>query len=183
MIYENIVAEQKAIIQVAYLMLAAARTAPKGCGIDNIEAMIVDGKEKDILSAEMRRIAVETNTDFFDRDAGNVDASAAVVLIGVKNSPILLDNCSLCGFENCAETKKAGANCAFNITDLGIAIGSATSIAADNRIDNRIMFSGGKAALSLKYFSEDVRVGYAIPLSTYGKSVFYDRSPDNRASK
>ena len=71
---------------------------------------------------------------------------------------------------------EAGANCAFNITDLGIAIGSAVSVAADNRIDNRILFSAGKAAVRSGFMSETVRGCYGIPLATASKSVFYDRA-------
>ena len=36
--------------------------------------------------------------------------------------------------------------CAFSVTDLGIAVGSAVSLAADNRMDNRVLFSAGKGA-------------------------------------
>jgi uncharacterized ferredoxin-like protein len=171
-------AERKAILNVACEMAAAARTAPKGCGIDNIEVVILDGEDKGALSAEMRAIAEKLGEDgeFFARDAGNVDASEAVVLIGVKNAPIgLNDFCRLCGFEDCAAATAAGTNCAFNVTDLGIAIGSAAAVAIDHRIDNRVMFTAGKAALNLSMFSEKVRIAHGIPLSTSGKSIFFDR--------
>ena len=179
MIYKSIDVEKSAIMNVANLMIAAAKTAPKGCGRDNVDAIIVDGKDKDQLSKEMRKIAKETGAEFFNRDATNVDNSECVVIIGVKANPLGLANCKLCGFENCNLTIAAGANCAFNITDLGIAIGSAVSIAADHRIDNRVMFSAGKAALSLKLFTANIRVCYGIPLSTSAKSIFFDRDPGN----
>lgn len=175
MIHHNIEAEKNAALQVAGLMLAAARTAPKACGIDNIEAIIIDGDEKDKLAEQMRKYAGETGKDFHERDSKNVDASYAVVVIGVKKVPTGLDYCSLCGFENCAATVKAGANCALNITDLGIAIGSAVSVAADHRFDNRVMFSVGKAAMALNYLPENVKVAFGIPLSASGKSIFFDR--------
>jgi uncharacterized ferredoxin-like protein len=54
-------------------------------------------------------------------------------------------------------------------------MGSAVSVAANHRIDNRIMFSVGKAAMELGYLPKEVRVAFGIPLSTSGKSVFYDR--------
>jgi len=38
--------ETKALIDVARMMLLAARTAPKGKGIDDLESMILTGKEK-----------------------------------------------------------------------------------------------------------------------------------------
>lgn len=179
MIYNNTDSEKRAVIQVADLIMAAARTAPKGCGVDNLETIIIDGEEKDKLVAQMRKITEDTGESYFARDAGNVDACPVVVLIGIRNKPLGLDHCSYCGFENCAETKKAGGNCAFNIMDLGIAIGSAVSVAANHRIDNRVMFSIGKAAIKLKYLPEDVRVAYGVPLSTSGNNIFFDRASGN----
>ena len=176
MIYNSMEAEKKAAYQVAELMMAAARTAPKGCGVDNLVAIMIDGEEKDQLANQMRKIAEETGEDFFARDGRNVDASTVVVVLGIKGNPLGLNNCSYCGFEDCVATVKAGANCAFNVTDLGIAVGSAVSVAADHRFDNRVMFSAGKAAMALKYLPENVRVAYGIPLSTSGKSIFFDRN-------
>ena len=179
MLYNNIEAERNAALTVAELMLAAARTAPKGCGADNLAAVIIDGEEKARLADQMRKIAAETGEDFFARDAGNVDASAVVVLLGAINKPLGLTHCSYCGFEDCVAMYKAGANCAFNVTDLGIAVGSAVSVAADHRVDNRVMFSAGKAAIALNYLSDNVRVAYGIPLSASSKSIYFDRSPEN----
>ena len=179
MIYNNIEAEKRAAFHVAELMMAAARTAPKGCGVDNLVAIMIDGEEKDKLADQMRKIAKETGEDFHARDGGNVDGCPVVIVIGVKNIPLGLDHCSFCGFENCVATKKAGANCAFNVTDLGIAVGSAVSVAANHRFDNRVMFSVGKAAMALKYLPEDVRVAFGIPISASGKSIFFDRSSEN----
>lgn len=168
-------AENRAIMAVADMMMAAARTAPKGCGLDNLETLLLTSTDKERLTAEMRKIAVETGADFFDRDAGNIDACPVIMLLGAINNPTGLTGCSLCGFPTCQDTVEAGANCAFNVTDLGIAIGSAVSIAADNRIDSRVMFSAGKAAIRLGLFENNVRVGYGIPLSTSSKSIFFDR--------
>jgi uncharacterized ferredoxin-like protein len=174
--YTSKEAERSAILNVAYAMAAAARTAPKGCGIDNIEVVILDGGDKDALAAEIRKIDEELGGGtYFARDAGNVDASEAIVLIGVKNAPIGLKGCGLCGFGDCKGALAAGANCAFNITDLGIATGSAAAVAMDSRIDNRIMFTAGKAAVRLPLFSEKVKISYGIPLSTSGKNIFFDR--------
>jgi len=172
--YESIDLEKKAAYTIAELMSLAAKTAPKGCGADNIVTLALDGKEKDALTEEMRKIAKATGADFFERDAGNVDESHVLVLVGVKDVPIGL-NCGLCGFGDCAGLQKAGGRCAFNITDLGIAVGSAVSIAADHRIDNRVMFSAGKAAFNLKFFGENVKICYGIPLSSGSKSIFFDR--------
>lgn len=179
MIYHGTDSEKRCAFSVADKMATAAKTAPKGCGEDNVITLILYGQDKDILSSHMRDIAKETGEDFFTRDAGNVDNSHCIVIIGVLSRPLGLDHCGMCGFKNCGEMTKAGANCAFNITDLGIAIGSAVSIAADNRIDNRVLFSAGQAALRMKCFPPGVRVCYGIPLSTSSKSIFFDRDPGN----
>ena len=60
-------------------------------------------------------------------------------------------------------------------TDLGIAIGSAVSVAADGRIDNRVMFSVGKAAMSLGMLGREMALVFGIPLSASGKSPYFDR--------
>ena len=175
MIYKRENINDDVIMSVAQKMCTAAITAPKGHGIDNINVLILDGDDKKKLSDAMREIASETGEEFYTRDAKNVEACPCIVLIGINAAPIGLKNCGLCGFENCAATVKAGATCAFNTVDLGIAIGSAVSIAADNRIDNRVLFSAGKAALRINAFPEKVRVCFGIPLSVSGKSLFFDR--------
>ena len=173
--YESFELEKRALYAVADLMMLAARTAPKGRGLDNIRTLVIDGAEKDALSAEMRKIAKETGADFFARDAVNVDNSPLVVFIGANHAPNGLENCSFCGFENCGANIKAGGRCAFNITDLGIALGSAVTVASNHKADNRIMFSAGKAALNLKYLPDNVKSCYGIPLSSTAKSIFFDR--------
>ena len=172
-------AQLDAALHVADLMAAAARTAPKGSGKDKVITFVVSGRDKEILSGKMAEFADRTGEEFIRRDALNVLDSHCVVLIGVRAEPFGLDNCSMCGFRNCSEMKAAGANCAFNITDLGIAIGSAVSVAADHRIDNRVMYSAGRGALLMGIFPEDVRVCYGIPLFTGAKSIYFDRSRDS----
>lgn len=169
--------ERDAALMVADLMVAAAKTAPKGSGKDTVEACILTGEEKDRLADAMRRLGEAFEEEFIIRDAGNVDASHCVVVIGCKSTPFGLNHCHMCGFENCGEMKKAGANCVFNLTDLGIAIGSAVSIAADHRIDNRVMYSAGKGALQIGCLSKDVKICYGIPLGAEAKSIYFDRGP------
>ena len=173
--YKSKDAEQNAILNVAYGMVAAARTAPKACGIDNLETLIVDGDDKKALAETMRGMGGTEGSANFARDAGNVDNSECVVLLGAIYNPVGLSECSNCGFESCEAMAGAGGRCAFNITDLGIAVGSAVSFAMDNRIDNRIMFTAGKAAYELGWFPESVSVVYGIPLSVSGKSPYFDR--------
>ncbi|SNS62853.1 Uncharacterized protein, contains ferredoxin domain [Anaerovirgula multivorans] len=175
MITKSFDAEKRAAKTVAELMVAAARTAPKGKGTDNLEIIIVEGDSKDKLSAEMRTIAEREGIPFFNRDAGNVDHSHVLVVIGTKIGPLGVPYCGYCGFKNCNDNRANHGICAFNTGDLGIAIGSAASVAANHRCDNRVMFSAGKAALDLGYFSEDIKIAYGIPLSVSGKSPFFDR--------
>lgn len=170
-------AERDAALQVADLMAAAARTAPKGSGKDKVITVILTGEDKDILVQKMHEAAEEYQEDFIERDAINVENSHCIVLIGVTSEPFGLNNCSMCGFKNCGEMKKAGANCAFNVTDLGIAVGSAVSVAANHRIDNRVMYSAGRGAVRMDILPEDIRVCYGIPLYTGAKSIYFDRGP------
>ena len=170
-------AERDAALRVADLMAAAARTAPKGSGKDKVITMILTEEDKDKLAEAMRTLAKEMGEEFIERDSYNVDNSHCVVLIGVSSEPFGFPGCGLCGFENCGAMMKAGTNCAFNITDLGIAVGSAVSVAADHRIDNRVMYSAGRGAVRMGIFPEDVRVCYGIPLYTGAKSIYFDRGP------
>lgn len=170
-------AQNDAIFTVADLMVAAAKTAPKGSGKDTVVAAVVTGEEKTQLAQIMKQMGAECKQDFIIRDAGNVENSLCVVLIGCIDTPFGLNNCSMCGFENCAQMKEAGSNCVFNVTDLGIAVGSAVSIAADNRIDNRVMYSAGRGAIKMGIFPEKVKLCYGIPLMASSKSIFFDRNP------
>ena len=155
MLYDEKTCEDKAVLETAYRMCAAARTAPKARGIDYVQTMVVTGEEKEALAAEMDRLGALLGSPSFIRDAKNVRDSLMVVLIGTRFSQRGL-NCGYCGFSDCAACREAGATCAFDPMDQGIALGSAVSIAADNRIDNRIFYSAGRAAFTLKLLDEDV---------------------------
>ena len=171
-------AEETAILNLAYSVCAAVRTAPKACGIDHLETAVLTGDDKSRVTAEMRKIGGRIGEDgkFFGRDADNVDSSGAIVLVGVKYEIRGLGEiCKLCGFENCTACEKAGAVCVYTAMDLGIALGSAVSLVADNRVDNRIMFTIGQAAASLGLLGE-YKLIMGIPLSASGKSVFHDRA-------
>jgi uncharacterized ferredoxin-like protein len=177
MIIRSKQAEESAILNLAYGVCAAVRTAPKACGIDQIDTAILTGEDKDRLTAEMRTIGESFGTagSFFIRDAENVDTCGAVVLVGAKYETRGLGaKCRLCGFENCAACEGAGATCVFTPMDLGIALGSAVSLVADNRIDNRIMFTIGQAAARLGLLGEHRQI-MGIPLFVGGKNVFFDR--------
>ncbi|HAX61876.1 MAG TPA: ferredoxin [Elusimicrobia bacterium] len=172
---KSIDAEKNGILTTANLMCVAARTAPKARGIDNIVTIILTDKAISELSAKMVEIAntgYRTNT--FLRDAEGVKKATALVLIGTKISTIGLD-CGFCGFENCKKLEESKGICAYNSGDLGIAIGSAVSVAADNRIDNRIMYTAGYAAVKNNLFGDTVKIAFGIPLATSGKNIFFER--------
>lgn len=163
------------IEQIAEEMCLAARTAPKARGIDLLEMAILKGDDILKLSAKMKEIGEREKHQTFLRDAENIKQALAVVLIGTKIKVIGLKYCAFCGWPTCAEAEKAGAICAYNTGDLGIAVGSAVSVAMDHRVDNRIMYSVGKAAVDLKLLGEEVKVAFGIPLSATGKNPFFDR--------
>lgn len=157
------------------MMAAAARTAPKTRGIDNIRVVAIEDKAgKDRLAGKMREIAQSENRPTFSRDATCVDRSAAVVVVGVASNPADL-NCGYCGHGTCEQLEKANGVCCFNSIDLGIAACSAASVAADARVDTRLMFSVGRATLAIGLFDADVKLALGIPLSITGKSPYFDR--------
>lgn len=168
-------AENLAIEQVANLMTAAARTAPKTRGIDNIYILILTDKDMQKLIPKMLEISRRDNRPSFDRDAKTLqDNVKTCVIIGVKSNPAGL-NCGFCGVKTCEELKAKGGICAYNSMDLGIALSSAAGIASRFYIDNRLMYSVGKAALELGLFEKEIKQAIGIPLSATGKNIFFDR--------
>ena len=169
-------AEEEAVLDTARAMCAAARTAPKTRGLDYLQTCIVTGSEKEKLAKKMEELAEETGMDFLRRDAGNVRGSAAVVLLGHPDMVRgLNEGCQYCGFQNCKECVEKGGRCAYISIDMGIALGSAVSVAADRRIDSRVMFSIGRAAMEMDLFEQEVCQAFGIPLSATGKSPYFDR--------
>ena len=176
MIYTSDNIEKEALFEVAKLMAAAARTAPKAKGVDTILTLILDGTDKDAVADEMRRIAGDNeNLASFKRDAGNVDASEYVVALAVIDKPAGLIVCGSCGFEKCGDAVKAGVPCTFNISDLGTAACSACAVASHHWIDNRLMYTAGRAVENLDLFGTKIRMCYGIPISAKGKSIYFDR--------
>jgi uncharacterized ferredoxin-like protein len=156
-------------------MAAAARTAPKTRGLDNIRVVAIDdGPARQQLAARMREIGQQENRPSFVRDAGNIENSPAIVLIGVESNPAKL-NCGFCGKATCDELSSSGGFCAFNSIDLGIATASAAAVAAQHFVDNRMMYSIGRGALDLRLFGANVKQALGLPLSITGKSPFFDR--------
>ena len=165
----------KQVEQIAEQMCLAARTAPKARGIDLLDIVIIKDKTIKQLSEKMLQIGEREKHHTFLRDGKNILQSSAIVIIGTKTQYLGLKYCSFCGYSNCAEAEKKQAVCAFNTGDLGIAVGSAVSVAMDHRLDNRVMYSVGKAVLEMGLLDKDVVVAYGIPLSATGKNPFFDR--------
>ncbi len=162
------------ILNVVREMMTAARTAPKGKGIDAIEIIAITGDDIVALSEEMKNVFNENGFKFFLRDADNILSAEAVILIGTKEHPQGL-NCGYCGYSCCLD-RKEGVPCAINSIDVGIAIGSACAMAADLRVDTRVMFSAGLAAQRLGLLVDCHQV-IAIPVSASSKNPFFDRKP------
>lgn len=164
------------VLQAVRQMMTAARTAPKGKGVDIIEVAMVTDEDIQRLSDEMIAYHNETGMKFLLRDADNILQAEAVLLLGTRQQMQGL-NCAHCGFQTCAE-KPDAVPCAINSVDLGIAIGSACAMAADLRLDTRVMFSAGMAAQRLQLLGDCTCV-MAIPVSASSKNPFFDRKPKN----
>lgn len=181
-------AEIEGVLAVAKAMAVAARTAPKARGVDTIETLIVVGEDKDVLAEAMEKDGSRSAlSEIFRRDAGNIKNSQAVLLIGLRDlSPKKPENpldCGACGYVNCAGFLKAkrregkhfpGPVCVFQSIDLGIALCSASSLAARFHVDNRIMYTAGGPARSLGWMESEIIMG--IPLSSSGKNIYFDRA-------
>ena len=116
-------ARHEHVLQVARQMMTAARTAPKGKGIDIIEVALITDEEIKQLSDTMIAMVEEHGMKFFLRDADNILSAECVVLIGTREQTQGL-NCGHCGFTTC-DGRTEGVPCALNSIDVGIAIGSA----------------------------------------------------------
>ena len=163
------------VVEAGRRMMMAARTAPKARGVDIIEiALVSERADLEKLSAIMRRKGEESGMQFLLRDAENILQGDAVLLIG---TPVLNQglNCAYCGCEKCAD-KPLMAPCVMNSVDLGIAVGSACSLAATLCVDTRVMFSAGWSSLSLDWLPGCTQV-ISIALSCTSKNPFFDRQP------
>ena len=162
------------VLDVARQMMTAARTAPKGKGVDIIEVALVTDEDIKKLSEQLISLSEEKGMKFFLRDADNILSAECVLLIGTRELAQGL-NCGHCGFPTCAE-RSTGVPCVINSVDVGIAIGSACATAADHRVDTRVMFSAGLAAQRLDILKGCKQV-FAIPVSASSKNPFFDRKP------
>lgn len=174
-------------IQVANLMAASARTAPKAGGKDFLEIAVVSGGEDLQRIAEaMRRYAPEsTNEAYWLRDAANIEKCQTLVLVGLGKSLAAGYDCGACGYATCREFEAGrtlkdkpmgydGPHCVMRMMDIGAALVSAAKTASLLNLDNRVQQRVGAAARALGYLDAGVVMG--IPVGFYGKSVFFDRA-------
>ena len=164
MVQNERIIRHELVVEAGRRMMMAARTAPKARGVDIIEiALVSERADLEKLSAVMR-----------SKGAENILQGDAVLLIGtpIANQGL---NCAYCGCEKCVD-KPVMAPCAMNSVDLGIAVGSACSIAATLCVDTRVMFSAGWSSLSLDWLPGCTQV-IAIALSCTSKNPFFDRQP------
>ena len=117
------------MLEAAKQIMLAARTAPKGKGVDIIEIITLSDEDIDAVSEELLRLAEKTGMKFLIRDSENIQSADAMIVIGTRQAPQGL-NCAYCGYATCAE-KPQDTPCAINSIDVGIAIGSACAKAAD----------------------------------------------------
>jgi len=182
-------AEQDAVVTAAKLIMAAVATAPKTRGISSIQSALVLGDDIERLAQAVEAHASQKAAvpEIFGRDARNVRAAAAVLLVGVKGTmpkkPEKPLNCGACGYASCTDfilAKKGshgedfiGPLCVFQSIDLGIALGVAAKVAAELNIDNRLMYTIGAGAMGMKILDADIIIG--LPLSVAAKNIFFDR--------
>lgn len=179
----------RGIMQVAAMMELAARTAPKSKGQDYLEILTLSGGRLNDLVGAMTSFGREKKKENFDRDAANLAASSAVVLVGLRKSGSLGLDCGACGYHNCQEFDLAGKVdiefsgpfCAYRLIDLGIALGSAVKTAQMLNVDNRIMYRIGAAARWAGLVDWEIVMG--IPLSASGKNIFFDRAEQKQREK
>jgi uncharacterized ferredoxin-like protein len=166
---------EEALFEIAGFMAVAARTAPKTRGRDNLEIIVLDdGKERASIIKRMKEIARRDSRPSCERDAESVKDTSYILLIGTKSDTLGL-NCGYCGYPNCGELSGTPGVCAYNAMDLGIALGSAAAVASRFHVDNRLMYSLGKAAIEEGLFKADIKQAIGIPLSATGKNPFFDR--------
>ncbi|MCQ1536065.1 hypothetical protein FTO70_10310 [Methanosarcina sp. KYL-1] len=179
--------ELESVELLAKVILTAARTAPKGKGIDDIVTCLLGPGEKAELADRMEELSKIKGLKFLLRDAKNVRDSDAIVLIGLKSTGVSSLDCGACGFETCkamlehekVQKEFLGPQCMIKYLDLGIAVGSAAAKAKDLCIDNRVLYSAGAAACYFEMIDADVAMG--LPLSVKGKNIFFDRESPRKS--
>ena len=170
--YNNI--QKKVLTDVAELMCVAARTAPKTRGQDNLVIALLTKPEKVKIISRMKKIAKRDNRPSCKRDADSIKDIEQIVVIATKKKTLGL-NCGFCGYRSCNDLANTKGVCSYNSMDLGIALGSSAAIAGRMHIDNRLMYSIGKAIIETGILGRGIIQAIGIPLSASGKNPFFDR--------
>jgi len=89
---------RNAVVDIAENMIIAAKTAPKGRGMERLNYLLITGNELKILSHKMEELSKDNNVPFLARDAGNLLKADALVLIGASYNPRNVQLCTHCGF-------------------------------------------------------------------------------------
>lgn len=84
MVYDERDIRKAQALDIAQKMLVAARTAPKGKGVDVVECAVVDGDDLEALACTMEAVGEERGFAFFLRDANCVRKSLCVALVGTR---------------------------------------------------------------------------------------------------
>lgn len=155
---------RRSVVDVAKLMVIAAKTAPKARGVDNVVIKVLDREDElERLASKMEELS-SVYGEFFSRDAQNVRNSLAVILVGCRVANMNLKT---------PRDWRIDADTICSIVNLGIALGSAAKVASLLNVDNRIMFTVGVAAQEMKLIEADYVFG--IPLSATSKNIYFDR--------
>jgi len=175
------------VIETAKLMCTAARTAPKTKGVDLLTVFFLLPDEFAPLVTGLEQMSQKYDhlRSFrpYERDLDSLRNADALVVIGSRRKLMDIAGCDACGFSGdpngCKAAAKAGATCAYNAKDLGIALCSAALIAHQRLIDNRIIDTVGRVIVNEKLYPEycpqPIFDAAAVGLSVSGKNPFFDR--------
>lgn len=156
---------KETLVQVAKLMEISAITAPKARGVDNIVCKIIEDDETiGKIAGEMEKLSSELGEAYL-RDARSLRNSKVLLLIGCKIVEIMGNRMTDIGISE---------DMILSILNLGIALGSAVKTASLLNVDNRIMFTVGRAAMKMKLLDADIVLG--IPLNASPKNIYFDRT-------
>ncbi len=149
----------------ATAMLSRAKSAPKAKGVDNLVYYILEKNDIKKVSKKLEKLAVEKDIPFFLRDSRNIKNLDYIVVIGRKKASD--KTYKKLGLEN--QTN-------FDSVNLGIALGSAVSVATDYGVDTRIMYTIGHAICHMNMINLEIEDAYGIAMSTTEKNIFFDRT-------
>jgi uncharacterized ferredoxin-like protein len=86
----------KALKKIAIEMMIAARTAPKGKGVDTLKIAFAEKEDIEMIAKRMFEIDREINFPTFNRDAKNILNADAMIILGTIR-PLHGKNINKCG--------------------------------------------------------------------------------------